>query len=453
MTRQLDILGTSVVLPDPASATDLAARFQQQGGELADLETTLQALTRPEAWGNWTGLAADSFGQSIGQLPAQLGDVRDAYETAAAALRQYANELEPVVNALSSLSYQAEDAEGTLAAVKHARAQVIASGHNPATTGWDARVGDATAAVSAVRSQLIRLTGELTALAAACTKQINAAEPRTAHKSLFGQLESDFVRDVADPVGRAAREAVKPGAEAGRLELLGATAIFDALYVHPITDLVHDATRHLDAAKLATILGDVAGVLGILSLIPGVDVVALPAAVIVGGAAAGLEWWAAGHHEQGASDLQAGLDTLTFALSGVSVVARAGVAAGDLADGADAAASGQDLWVSGLQRAFNVPVIKENLVTELDDEGAAKGLAGFGKALAGQGLDSVEGTFDFTFPSADAASSAAGVTLTRVAWAADKLNTVVSTGADVAAHEEQDTAPRTAAFPAGSQVP
>ena len=131
MTRQLVILGTSVTLPDPASVTDLAAGFQQQGGQLADLETTLQALNRPDAWGDWTGLAADAFGQSIGQLPAELGDVRDGYEDVASALRQYAGQLEPVVNSLTSLSFQAEDAEGTLAAVRTARSQAIATGRIP----------------------------------------------------------------------------------------------------------------------------------------------------------------------------------------------------------------------------------------------------------------------------------------------------------------------------------
>ncbi len=208
MTRQLVILGTSVTLPDPASVTDLAAGFQQQSGQLADLETTLQALTRPDAWGDWTGLAADAFGQSIGQLPAELGDVRDGYEDVASALQQYAGQLEPVVNSLSSLSFQAEDAEGALAAVRTARSQAIANGQDPVTTGWDARLADAAEAVSALRGQLNRLLGELAALAAACTRQISAAEPKTAGKSLFGSLESDFVRDVADPLARAAKEAV-----------------------------------------------------------------------------------------------------------------------------------------------------------------------------------------------------------------------------------------------------
>jgi uncharacterized protein YukE len=87
--------------PDPASATDLGVSFREVSGHLADLEGTLQTLTRPDAWGDWTGLAADAFGQSIGQLPAELGDMAGAYGKAASALQRYAGQLEPVVNSLT----------------------------------------------------------------------------------------------------------------------------------------------------------------------------------------------------------------------------------------------------------------------------------------------------------------------------------------------------------------
>src|SRR5580692_3403594 len=119
MTRRLVILGTTVTVPDPASATDLAAGFREQGGSLGDLEGTLQTLTRPDAWGDWTGLAADAFGQSIGQLPGEVADIRDAYGVVAAALQEYAGQIEPVIAALTSLSYRAEEAEGTLTATRN----------------------------------------------------------------------------------------------------------------------------------------------------------------------------------------------------------------------------------------------------------------------------------------------------------------------------------------------
>jgi uncharacterized protein YukE len=272
MSRQLVILGTSVTLPDPASVTDLAAGFQQHGGQLADLETALQSLTRPDAWGDWTGLAADAFGQSIGQVPAQLADISDAYEDVASALQQYAGQLEPVVSSLSSLSYQAEDAEGALAAVQNARAQAIANGQDPVTTGWNARVEDASAAVSALRGQLNRLLAELTALAATCAKQITAAQPKTAGKSLFGELERDFARDVADPAARIGKEAGKDVLDGGK----DAMHLLDDMLVEPFTQLWPDLVNFAkdpDLQNAGALLGDVGAVLSVIGLV--VAVIAL----------------------------------------------------------------------------------------------------------------------------------------------------------------------------------
>ena len=285
MARQLAILGTSVTLPDPASVTDLAARFQEQGGQMAEAETTLQSLARPDAWGQWSGLAADAFGQSIGQLPAQLGDVCAAYEDVASALRQYASQLEPVVNALSSLSYPAEEAEYTLAATERARAAAIASGQDPATiTAWNIRVADAAAAVSGLRGQLNRHVAELSALASTCTRQIKAAEPKSAHKSLFGEAASDFMRDVADPVGHGAKAM-------GKGLIVGGDAtwhLVDKTFLSPFTELPGDLVNYVEhpdlhtAGKLLQDIGDVAGVIAVGLVVAGVIVVA---SVGTGGAA------------------------------------------------------------------------------------------------------------------------------------------------------------------------
>lgn len=267
MARQLVILGTSVTLPDPASVSDLAARFQAQGGQLAEAETTLQALARPDAWGEWTGQAADAFGQSIGQLPADLGDVRDAYEEVATALRQYAGQLEPVVGALSSLSYPAEEAEYTLAATERARAQAIAHGQTAAIPAWNIRVADAAEAVAGLRRRLNGLLAELNALAATCTRQIKAAEPKTAHKSLFGQLESEFVRDVADPVGHGVVDAGKAGWH-----------MLDEIFLQPFSHLVADSEQLWNDPDLHTMgqvlqdVGDVAGVIGLVVLVAAVSI-------------------------------------------------------------------------------------------------------------------------------------------------------------------------------------
>lgn len=271
MTRRLVILGTSVTVPDPASATGLGVSFREVSGHLADLEGTLQTLTRPDAWGDWTGLAADAFGQSIGRLPAELGGMAGAYGEVVSALQRYAGQLEPVVNSLTALSYRAEDAEGTLAAVRTARAQAIAHGQDPVTTGWDARLAEANATVSALRGQLNRLLGELTGLAATCAKQISAIEPKGAGKSLFSSLESEFVRDVADPLAHGAKDAAKFTEDAGK----DAWHLLDDTFVHPFTELWPDWVayyRNPDLHNAGVLLGDFGDAVGVIALVVAVVV-------------------------------------------------------------------------------------------------------------------------------------------------------------------------------------
>jgi uncharacterized protein YukE len=480
VTRRLVILGTTVTVPDPASVTELAAGFRKQGGQLADLEETLQALNRPDAWGEWTGQAADTFGQSLGQLPGEVAEARDAYGDVAAVLQRYAAELEPVVNALSSLSFRAEDAEGNLQAVSTAHAQAKARGENTTLTGWDTRLADATAAVSSLRAQLNRLLAELTTLAATCAKQITAAEPRKPKQSLFGKLESDFVRDIAHPVGHAVKDIVHGAEAVAKLELTGALAMGEALFVNPVKNVglhVIQAAEHFNAEQLGTALGDVAGVLGILALVPGLDVIAAPAALIVGGAAAAADWWAAAHNEDGASYLQAALATVGLGLGGVSMVAGKALDAEpglqDLASGADADASGTALWKTGLPRVFHpsdvkaaLSDLKENLTISslkenLSISGIKENLLGGVSALkgsisdvkdamsetyqqakgpmnpktgvlgAGQALsNSLRSHLSETFIGVDS-HTPAEVKVAYVKWGADRANDLVTTVQDI----------------------
>ncbi len=282
MTRRLVILGTPVTVPDPASATDLGVSFREVSGHLADLEGTLQTLTRPDAWGDWTGQAADAFGQSIGQLPAELGDMADAYGQVASALARYAGQLEPVVNSLTALSFQAEDAEGTLTAVRTARAQAIAHGQDPVTTGWDARLADANAAVSAVRGQLNRLLGELNAVSTTYTKQISAAAPKGTGRSLFSSLESEFVRDVADPLAHGAKDAARFAKDGG----LDVWHLVDGTFVRPFTKLWPDLDAFIRDPDLHTageLLGDVGDAVGVVALALGVAAAVILLTVGTGG--------------------------------------------------------------------------------------------------------------------------------------------------------------------------
>ena len=291
MTRRLVILGTTVTVPDPASVTDLAAGFREQGGQLADLEETLQALNRSHAWGEWTGQAADTFGQSLGQLPGEVAEVRDAYGDVASVLQRYAAELEPVVSALSSLSFRAEDAEGNLQAVSTACAQAKARGENTTLTGWDTRLADAKAAVTSVRVQLNRLITELTSLAATCTKQITAAEPKKPKQSLFGKLESGFVRDIAHPVGRIADDGAKlaeeGGKDAGHL-LKDAGHLLGDTFVKPFRELGPALEAYVEDPNLHTageLLSDFGDAVGVVALALGATAVVVALTVGTGGAA------------------------------------------------------------------------------------------------------------------------------------------------------------------------
>jgi uncharacterized protein YukE len=383
MARHLEILGTSVTVPDPDSVASLSASFSSVSENLTDLVDMLQALSTPAAWGEWTGQAANAFGQSIGQLPGELGAAQEAYGTAAAALQDYASHVEPVVTALTSLSFQADDAESTLTAIQNARNQVIHQGQDPAATGWDARLADATEAVSELSGQLTQLLAELHALSSRCVAQINGAAPKQA-KSLLGSLASDFMKDVADPLGRAAEAAAHTGLGIGE-ELLRAyehpTVVVGALVVHPFSHLVKDAegiARASPLEALGSTLGDVAGVLGVLSLIPGVDLIAAPALLVVSAAAAASDWAAVATHEKGASVAGATLASLSLGLAGTGAVIGKGVATGDklidaaaeagdtrqvvsLATGQDARESAGALRKSGVKQLFSWTDVKDSV--------------------------------------------------------------------------------------------
>jgi uncharacterized protein YukE len=456
MTRQIVILDTSVTVPDPASVTALAGSFGDVNGCLAELEGTLQTLTRPDAWGDWTGLAADAFGRSIGQLPGEVEDIRDAYGAVVAALREYAGQLEPVIAALTSLSYRAEEAEGTLIATRNARDQAIAQGHNPLTTGWDARLEEATAAVTALRSQLSRLVSELDGLASTCTRKIAAAEPKLESRSLFSSLASDFINDVADPLLRAADAVARADLRVAQTVLTAgvvlaaddlradkfvagvAADVVEAILIHPLTKLSGDVAafiEHPTAENLGAALGDVAGILGVLALIPGVDVVAVPLMLAASAGAAEADWIAVAEHESGASVLNASLATVTLGLGGLSYVAgSAADASSALSDGDDAQVAGTDLWKAGLQQKITLADVKGGMSEaigkaedQLDDPSAPKAAVA-AKVVSNQFHDLLH--FDVEDGEDGTPPSPAVVRIEHVKWASDVTGDVVSTVQD-----------------------
>ena len=104
MMGSLDVAGTIIAVPDPDEIASLSGRFRAMGQALADAQDQLTALASLQAWSQWTGQAANAFGQTVGQLPGQLGVAQESYHAIAAALSDYAGQLRPVVAALTSLA-------------------------------------------------------------------------------------------------------------------------------------------------------------------------------------------------------------------------------------------------------------------------------------------------------------------------------------------------------------
>ena len=161
----------------------------------------------------------------------------------------------------------------------------------------------ARAAVEEIRAQARTQQSELKTLAAGCVTRINKALPGgpKKHQGFLGDLTHDF-----GTLGRG---------------VLGAA---DDLLISPFTDLGDDAGKllkgHLSLANIGKALGDVAEVLGVLAFIPVVDVVAAPAALVVGGIAAGFDLAALGTHEKGVTYTDVGF---AAAGAGLGVAGRA----------------------------------------------------------------------------------------------------------------------------------
>jgi ABC-type transporter Mla subunit MlaD len=197
MTRYLEILGRSVTVPDPDCVASLATGYGAVGSSIGHAKDQLTGLGSVESWAQWTGVSADEFAGKLGGLPGQLGQALDSYNTAAWALSEYASGLGPVVAALVALSYQAEEAEGTLRATQAARDQAIQQGQDPAVTGWDARLWEAETTVSELGGSLSSLLDQLESLSSQCTARIRQAEQEGIQNNLVSDFER-YVRDVGE---------------------------------------------------------------------------------------------------------------------------------------------------------------------------------------------------------------------------------------------------------------
>jgi hypothetical protein len=362
VTRYLEILGQSVPVPDPDSVAILSGQYRSAAAIIGEAKSQLAGIGTAQAQAVWAGQAASAFTRKLGELPGQLEKAWQSYNTVAWALSGYASGLRPVVTALSSLAYQAEEADGTLRATDNARNQVIAQGHDPVATGWNTRLSEAQAEVGLLRRRLSALLAELEGLSAQCVGEIRQAE----HEGISNNLISDFRRYIVQDGGAIAADGAKA------MHVLAKVA--DVLFVKPFTDLPGLLKKYIDHPDWQTfgaLLADYAAVLAIVAFfIPGADLLT-PFLFALNGIAVGSEAVAAATHEKDSSWADVGFGFAGLGFAGAGAVLGKGVAASDgfmqgafdegdfgqlkgLANGWDARVSGNALLDDGLKSSFSL---------------------------------------------------------------------------------------------------
>lgn len=353
MSGSVEILGQWITLPDPDSVASLSNRYYDVCTTLADTKSQLTAIGSPQAAARWTGLAADAFAARLGTLPGELEQAWQSYNGVARALSGYSSNLRPVVAALRSLAYQAEEAQGTLNATETARGQAIRTGQESTAGVWNAKLAEAKAAVSALARRRSSLLAELDDLSAECVRQVRQAGPESVHQDLL----SDLGRYAVD----AGHLVLRAEYDQGRFEFM----VAKDLYYDPIASLVDDVKNFAkgpwDLARWGKVLEDVSGFLGLVALviapIPGLDFadgILVPAAMGFGLAAAGATAAARVKHEQGATWTDVAVDVGGVALMGGSNVVGQGLKVTQLADGPEAEVSASSLWQSGTSHFFDL---------------------------------------------------------------------------------------------------
>lgn len=378
MSSSVAILGQWITLPDPDSVASLSNRYYGECTTLADAKSQLSAIGSPQAAAQWTGLAAGTFATRLGTLPGELEQAWQSYNAVARALSSYSSNLRPVVAALRSLAYTAEEAEGTLNATQAARDQAIQTGQESASGVWNTKLEEAKAAVSQLAGRRSSLLAELDELSAECVRQIRQAGPESVHQDLL----SDLGRYAVD----AGHLILRAEYDQGRFEFM----VAKDLYYDPVASLVDDVKDWTKGpwtlARVGKVLSDVSGALGLVALviapIPGLDIadgILIPAAMGFGLAAAGFTTAARLKHEQGATWTDVAVDVGGVALMGGGNAIGQGIKlAAPLADGDDAEVAGTSLWESGAKNFFNLsdPAPGATIGTRINDAFDADGNLG-----------------------------------------------------------------------------
>jgi len=344
----VEILGQWINLPDPDSVASLSAHYDGVCTTIAEAKSQLSAIGSAQDRAEWTGVAAGKFATLLGRVPGELEQAWQSCNTVARALAGYSSGLRPVVAALRSLAYQAEEAQGTVRATQAAREQASRTGQVSAILGWDVRLAEAEAAVGVLELRLSRRLGELHQLSGDCARQIRQAEPQSVHRDLL----SDLRRYAAD---------------AGHVGLEVAEAVAEDVFVAPFTDLYHDVyddtlTMQWDWARYSNVLEDISGVLAVVALvlapIPGLDVVdsvLVPASIAFSVAGTFAEAVALGTHEKDASWSEFAFDVVGVAMAGGGRVISQGLKVARLADGPEAKVTANSIWQSGTKYFIKLP--------------------------------------------------------------------------------------------------
>lgn len=405
MSSSVEILGQWITLPDPDSVASLSNRYYGVSTTLADTKSQLSAIGSPQAAARWTGLAADTFATRLGTLPGELEQAWQSYNAVARVLSGYSSNLRPVVAALRSLAYQAEEAQGTLNATETARDQAIQTGQESTTGVWNTKLAEAKAAVSALTRRRSSLIAELDELSAECVRQIRQAGPESVHQDLLSDLRR-YAVDAGHLILRAEYDQ-------GRFEFMVAKDLF----YNPVASLVNDVMNLKKGpwtlARWGKVLEDVSGFLGLVALIiapiPGLDFadgILVPAAMGFGLAAAGTTAAARLKHEQGATWTDVAVDVGGVALMGGGNAIGQGLKVARLADGDDAEVAGRSLWESGAKNFFNLsdPAPGDSMVTRVNDAIDADGNLG-----VDEDTDSSQHAFEHVEFGLDRAGDALGV--------------------------------------------
>ena len=340
----VEILGQWINLPDPDSVAGLSAHYDGVCTTIAEAKSQLSAIGSAQDRAEWTGVAAGKFATLLGRVPGELEQAWQSCNTVARALAGYSSGLRPVVAALRSLAYQAEEAQGTVRATQAAQEQAIRTGQASAILGWDVRLAEAEAAVGALDLRLSKCLSELHQLSADCVRQIRQAEPQSVHQDLLSDLRR-YAVDAGRLYGRVQKDV-------RQVEL----AVAEDVFVEPFTSLYHDVYNAVlnndwDWAKVSHVLEDISGVLGVMAIvcapIPGLDAVLALGALGFGVAGTIAEGVALASHEQDASWSDLAFDVVGVGLGGGGRLIGQGLKTARLADGPEAKAAAKAIWRSG----------------------------------------------------------------------------------------------------------